>query len=96
MNVATIIRLNPVTLRRLELEDAVERALAALDALDGDPDLEDADSDSEHDGREPEEDDDQSDQEPSQCGIFMPACGGQGDDREATSAPFTMNQLVSS
>lgn len=94
----TVRTLRPPVLaaRRKELEAAVERALAALDALDGDPDfeMECEDEGAEHDGREPEEDDDQSDREPSLCGVFMPTCGGQGDDLEASGASFTMNQLV--
>lgn len=73
--------------RRRELEDAVERALAALDALDGDPDFK-PEEDLEHDGSEPD-----ADLEPSLCGISMPISGvGRDYDLEATSPPFTMDQ----
>lgn len=41
-------------LLRSRMSDAVDRLLAALDALDGDTDLE-PEVDHEHDGREPEE-----------------------------------------
>lgn len=43
---------------RLKLEAAIEAAIAALDIMDGDPDLEtNSDDDVEHDGREPWEGD---------------------------------------
>lgn len=77
--------------RRAELEDAVERAIALLNALDGDEDLE-PEEDAEHDGREPEEDLDTSDYEGSLCGITFGAANVCDDDREGTSPPFTMDQ----
>jgi hypothetical protein len=39
---------------RARLEAAIEAAIALLDTLDPDPDAEDADEDTEHDGSEPE------------------------------------------
>lgn len=59
-----------VDYRRRALEDAIERALEALDALDGDPDLETADDDLE-DVCEDEGADE------SDCG-YGPLSGGQG------------------
>lgn len=78
---------------RLRLEEAVERALAALDALDNDPDFE-PEEDLEHDGCEPEEDNDTSDHEASFCGITFGRGEWDGIDREANSPVFVMNQLV--
>lgn len=44
-----------MTYLRATLETAVEHLIAALDAIDGDPDLENSfDREAEHDGREPE------------------------------------------
>ncbi len=75
-------------LRRRELEDAVERAIALLNALDGDPDMEP----SFEDEGAFEEDDDTSDFEASMCGVSFGTGGTLGNDREATTAPFTMDQ----
>lgn len=81
--------------RRNALEDAVERALAALDALDGDPDFEaqceDEGAQCDDEGGE-ETDLDQSDYEASLCGITFGFGTGGSTDVEGTGAPFVMDQ----
>lgn len=64
---------------RAALEDAVERAIALLNAWDGDPDLEDGDEDDQCDDEGAYDgDNDTSDDEPSLCGIHMALSGGVG------------------
>lgn len=65
---------------------------AWLEGGDADCEVSCEDEGAEHDGREPEEDDDKSDFEASLCGISFGVCGCSGEDREATSAPFTFDQ----
>lgn len=76
--------------RRQLLEDAVERALAALDALDGDPDFE---LECEDEGAQcDDEGGDTSDYEDSLCGIRFGTGHTSGFGGEGTGAPFTMDQ----
>lgn len=64
---------------RAALEDAVERAIALLNALDGEPDLEDGDEDEQCDDEGAFDGDaDGSDYEPSLCGISMTVAGALG------------------
>lgn len=74
--------------RRKQLEDAVERALAALDALDGDPDFEEqCEDEGAFDG-----DNDTSDYEASLCGVRF-GCGSPSAlDAEGTGPAFLMDQ----
>jgi hypothetical protein len=56
-----VTRIYPRRLRvpaawRTLIEDEIERLLAVLDRIDGDPDLEPDDEDEEHDGAEPDTD----------------------------------------
>lgn len=82
MSAATMTRPAVLPNRRQQLEDAVERALAALDALDGDPDLE-ADCD---------DDWDRSDLEASFCGVSFGWGRHDGHDGERDGPAFLMDQ----
>lgn len=55
MALITPARLRSIPNARAELEAAIEAAIALLDAIDGDPDLE-PEEDAEHDGLEPDAD----------------------------------------
>lgn len=77
-----------LVIRRRELEDAVERALAALDALDGDPDFEEQAEDEGgqcDDEGAIETDADWSDYEPSLCGVTFGIQHGRANDLEGTA-----------
>jgi len=65
---------------RKQVEAQIERLIALLDDIDGDPDF------------EAEEDNDTSDYEPSLCGINMPMFLGSADDCEADGPAFKMDQ----
>lgn len=54
---------------RAALEDAVERAIAPLNAWDGEPDLEDGDEDDQCDDEGAIEEDDDREMEASLCGV---------------------------
>lgn len=54
---------------RAALEDAVERAIALLNAWDGDPDLEDGDEDDQGDDEGAIEEDDDRELEANLCGV---------------------------
>ena len=69
------------SLRKLA-EVQIERLIALLDDLDGDPDF------------ELEVDGDDSDLEPSLCGIEMPMFLGRDDDGEADGPAFVMDQTA--
>ena len=77
--------------RRRQLEDAVERALAALDALDGDADLE---AECEDEGAQCDDEGSFSDYEASLCGVVFGRGDHTGLDRELTGAPFVMDHRV--
>lgn len=89
----TRLATRPVLLasRRRQLEDAVERALAALDALDGDPDFEDQ---CEDEGAQCEDEGSFSDYEASLCGVTFGRGDHTGLDCEITGAPFVMDHRI--
>lgn len=67
---------------RKQVEAQIERLIALLDDIDGDPDF------------EVEEDNDTSDFEPSLCGINMPMFLGSADDCEADGPAFKIDQTA--
>lgn len=78
---AAVQALHGVTLPlRKQVEAQIERLIALLDDIDGDPDF------------EAEEDNDTSDLEPNLCGINMPMFQGSADDCEADGPAFKMDQ----